>query len=873
MSVVPSPDAAAAAASSAAHAPYPSPSAHHYFAGQASTPSAAMSSSIPISQHVSASQPPSSSPPDPSHPDPDSSLFSSEEARFMTDSFASAQAFDPFQYGAPGFKVPAVLPPGLIHSLTAPGNNIGSSLRHALVNGSGASPLAGQQPWHGRQRLDGSSPASIIGSNYPGSSSMSPPNHPHHPHSQPWGASPAAQGPGLGATRASGTPGQPGQSATNDWAPGSLPLDANQRANNSGESFEDFVRRSSLQGAGASGASLPDGMPMYRHAASFSGPSRSVDVQPGPWQMAGWQQQGQTQREAQLSRSASGAYGQNRAWQLQQLEALQAERRRFTEAQQPSTSEGAHEVDRVAHTPAAYPTPYIPHQALPSSSAPGPSRDPLSTLGLSFPSSHDFPAASPPDGSTSRAVDGPSSIGGRLADGDSEMVDDRAHARAGNGHRGDGSRITAAGSSAQQKGILSDGNKGGSAHEAHLGDEGDQSDSAAALYRPWPKAPSPSEPSEVYPPLKLNLTALDRDQLQARFPHREDLKDAFFGRDPAQERRLYQPHLVDLKERRKEARNQKSEMLEEKRRKALLRQGVDPDAAPSGNDDAVTGATGSDSIQPGDDAGAGSDGGAGKGSAKAKKPPHVLLTEAEKKANHIASEQKRRANIRKGYEMLCAGVPALREALEKEDGEEGDDDNKGANAAMSGAGEGGSGGGQGYDVGGERLDGRAGPRSEAVVLGKSVEHLRHLLEIHRDLRSRRDHARVKLARNSFSIEVLVGVGTNPIQDLAVAAGGKAGKASGPGRAKTGNDGSKGKNRGSQQAQSANASATGSAKRSGPPATANGQNGAGRSTHVGHGAAPADALSDGLAGDAQLNGGPVKLEEQSTQSSMQGMSDD
>ncbi|CCV00508.1 unnamed protein product [Malassezia sympodialis ATCC 42132] len=36
-----------------------------------------------------------------------------------------------------------------------------------------------------------------------------------------------------------------------------------------------------------------------------------------------------------------------------------------------------------------------------------------------------------------------------------------------------------------------------------------------------------------------------------------------------------------------------------------------------------------------------------------------LLSEAEKKANHIASEQKRRANIRKGYDMLCSMVPGL----------------------------------------------------------------------------------------------------------------------------------------------------------------------------------------------------------------------
>ena len=36
-----------------------------------------------------------------------------------------------------------------------------------------------------------------------------------------------------------------------------------------------------------------------------------------------------------------------------------------------------------------------------------------------------------------------------------------------------------------------------------------------------------------------------------------------------------------------------------------------------------------------------------------------LLTDAEKKANHIASEQKRRANIRRGYDMLVEKLPSL----------------------------------------------------------------------------------------------------------------------------------------------------------------------------------------------------------------------
>ncbi|WFD27046.1 hypothetical protein MNAN1_002042 [Malassezia nana] len=45
--------------------------------------------------------------------------------------------------------------------------------------------------------------------------------------------------------------------------------------------------------------------------------------------------------------------------------------------------------------------------------------------------------------------------------------------------------------------------------------------------------------------------------------------------------------------------------------------------------------------------------------SKRKASSQGLLSEAEKKANHIASEQKRRANIRKGYDMLCSMVPGL----------------------------------------------------------------------------------------------------------------------------------------------------------------------------------------------------------------------
>ncbi|CAO3692951.1 unnamed protein product [Umbelopsis ramanniana] len=73
-----------------------------------------------------------------------------------------------------------------------------------------------------------------------------------------------------------------------------------------------------------------------------------------------------------------------------------------------------------------------------------------------------------------------------------------------------------------------------------------------------------------------------------------------------------------------------------------------------------------------------------------KKAPHELLTEAEKKANHIASEQKRRQNIRVGFDQLVDIVPTLSQ----------------------------------------------NHRSEAMILQKSVEYIRQLVNIKNDLKTR-----------------------------------------------------------------------------------------------------------------------------------------
>lgn len=88
----------------------------------------------------------------------------------------------------------------------------------------------------------------------------------------------------------------------------------------------------------------------------------------------------------------------------------------------------------------------------------------------------------------------------------------------------------------------------------------------------------------------------------------------------------------------------------------------------------------------------------------------ALLSPSQKKANHIQSEQKRRANIRRGYDALCETVPALREACEAEEEQQ---FAEGKHRSRR------RGKGKAKSDDGERIDGRAGPRSENVVLSKS----------------------------------------------------------------------------------------------------------------------------------------------------------
>ncbi|PFH47853.1 hypothetical protein AMATHDRAFT_151129, partial [Amanita thiersii Skay4041] len=126
-----------------------------------------------------------------------------------------------------------------------------------------------------------------------------------------------------------------------------------------------------------------------------------------------------------------------------------------------------------------------------------------------------------------------------------------------------------------------------------------------------------------------------------------------------------------------------------------------------------------------------------------------LLSPSQKKANHIQSEQKRRANIRRGYEALCETVPALREAIKEEEEREAESRVRALNSKST-SGRGGAGSKVKRNTrkkeadGGERIDGRAGPRSENIVLSKTIDYINELISERTALLARLERARYSL---------------------------------------------------------------------------------------------------------------------------------
>ncbi|CBQ69823.1 conserved hypothetical protein [Sporisorium reilianum SRZ2] len=651
------------------------------------------------------------------------SLFSNEESKFITESLSSAESFDPFTIGAPGFKVPSLLPP-----------NIAATHDHLTSQAPAASAS--------------SSVPLAFGTSSPGQQGSDPYGNPANAHRlnsfNLYGHRPTGTTPPVGAS------------------------------NTSSPSYFGH---------------LHDGYPHPNHSrhASFSGPSSA----------------------AAAAAAASAGYGKNKAWQMEQLSFLEAQASRGQPQQQPLLQQHFpytsfhHQLAlqndhhrRSSTSMIGRPMPYdnmlletpshvLLHQhhqqqqqqqhmeqqqQLRPPFYPGVEEHQagLAMLGAQFPSSHNFGsmqqggggAASAPAQQTHHQDAVAGGAGGGLPGGFS------AHALAmlnGDAGLGAASSIVGgdAGGNSTPKGRASRtptasteaGKAGRGASSAAVawaaassaspsGSAGGvgtkRTSTGAPKTAPTQSSSLNSGPSGAVIRALGDLASLDLD-LEGALRMLPSHLHAFFT-PPRLEKRT-QPHL-DMLRRQHEA----DGLID-------ARTGLEIKPEPTEED-----------LQREAE------------EAEREKKQHTLLTTEEKKANHIASEQKRRANIRKGYELLCDIVPSLREALEREasgkkareDGESSasdDDDAKGKSAKKKKAGGAkkgdADGGGGGIEIDGEKIDGRAGPRSEAVVLMKSLDHIGALVEQYRGLLGRRNRARVAVAKK-FGWS---GLANQPVPDI------------------------------------------------------------------------------------------------------------
>ncbi|PWN34309.1 uncharacterized protein FA14DRAFT_156975 [Meira miltonrushii] len=530
---------------------------------------------------MTTAEPSSSSSAGPSAPST-SSLFNSDEARFMSDSFCSAESFDPFTVGAPGFKVPNVLPANIGGMGSAPGTN---------ENGGEANPS-----------LAGISNVAFSNENDVNSTTASRGGYGQNKAYQ------LRQLEALQAERFKYLSSNPKQ----DQSP------------NAPQS--QFSHRHSLAGP----SSLPD--------TSTIGHSLYGDGGPDAW--------AQFMSNAQQSNGALPAG----------MSGLSS-----NSVQHPVTSQSGD----------------------------------LSDLGARFPSSHQFP-------------------------GSGNMGHLQNHRPASfpyfqQQHQMPGQFVpnqTWNGIPAQDGMNSSGGESGKSKKSGNPKTKMTQSQSASSeLDGTYTFTPAPRPP----------LPVLDVEKVAQSNVIPPNLQEAFFS--PSLKR--LQPHLKDLRE-------------EQMKRKA---QGLSANIRKDRKDAKQTqGGRGGTSADDDEDAEEGT--GSGK-----KKQSHVLLTEAEKKANHIASEQKRRANIRKGYELLCSLVPSLRESMDEDGGDEEEDDEDDEDDAEEGdtkrgkkrkPGDGGGGGGN--------VDSKSGPRSEAMILMKVVDHIHGKIDEHNALVIKKQELQKELAK-------------------------------------------------------------------------------------------------------------------------------
>jgi hypothetical protein len=438
--------------------------------------------------------------------------------------------------------------------------------------------------------------------------------------------------------------------------------------------------------------------------------------------------------------SIRGGYGRDKAWQMQQLEALQAEKQRYLHHQRQlsTSSDGGpssmpdfnhtgmmgHSLDGLqpamgympsneaqsrpgeqqydTHIPMAYPNSfsdsmpsYVAAQNTPmTTSAPLSARrasHDLSHLALNFPSSHQFPAASQEEEGSSKRQRRGKVDGGIEAIPVDEYNEEEGGRRRGRSPNLRPSWTQSTGMSDFQlnggsMAVTSDskpsklnGSSGKSKPDfsASQGQQQQQQQQRGVMTidmdAPYTSLPAPRPPPSLIDNKKV------QDQSQYIPAH---LSEAFVSAKLTR----FQPHLNLLRE----------EQLRRKERglSANIRKG----------DKKI----GSKQAEGSPDKGG--DGGEGE----KKKSGHVLLTDAEKKANHIASEQKRRANIRKGYELLCEMIPDL--------GEDGGDKGSGANGDEEDENDGDEMDEEGGDEdkkgrkgrsGETSMEGKTGPRSEA----------------------------------------------------------------------------------------------------------------------------------------------------------------
>ncbi|KAN0063915.1 hypothetical protein ACQY0O_003521 [Thecaphora frezii] len=655
------------------------------------------------------------------------SLFTSEESRFITDSLSSAESFDPFTIGAPGFKVPNLLPPNLVSN---------QADHH-------------QQLFQQQQQQQ----------------------HDRSAHQRGWSTSTAAMM--LPMTTDAGLSFAFAGASSNT---GSVPARADPFA-------------------GPLNTHRPSQWQTYGHRSGAAGPLDANGL--------GYNQM----RHASFSGADSGTamssgYGKNKAWQLEQLSYLEAAANAANRQRQPQHMSGHEPSLSRSLSLASNLYDYSQARAAASTAAAAVNDDDrnssdLAMLGLNFPSSHSFPFNDArqhqqllPHHSQYRHQQqqqspmslGPESDPSQLPGTTASVLQNETGLDERGANRDDRSTTPKAltpssaakrpwaSIAADRRGSAASRNKSSTPTRLHDATaEGDARGRSPSVRAPWTASSSGAVASEARasPHSKATdrsvavskalarLAQLDLDLATASQRLPETLRPYFV---PPSEEKRKQPHLELLKRQHQEAglvdENGKEIGKEERKRAAELEKEKDAKKA------------------------AGAQG-------------HTLLTEAEKKANHIASEQKRRANIRKGYELLCDIVPPLKEALERE-ARKGKDDEGGGGGHQGGSDDEGGGddededeedeegaadpdvaaattavskkkkkgGGKrtkkrakkrdgeagGCEIDGERIDGRAGPRSEAVVLMKSLEHISTLLEKHRALLGRRNRARLALAK-------------------------------------------------------------------------------------------------------------------------------